>query len=102
MSKYKLDQEEQEILDAFDSGDMQPIPNAKEEIEKHRKYAAATFKKDKRINIRITSRDLAAIQKLAILDGIPYQTFIASVLHKLVDGRYTERNALGNTLDRHD
>jgi len=93
MGKYKLDQEEQEILDAFESGEIQPIPNAKEEIEKHRKYAANTFKKDKKINIRIAGRDLSAIQKLAIIEGIPYQTFIASFLHKLADGRFIEKQA---------
>ncbi len=93
MSKYKLTQEEQEILDAFESGKIQPIPNAKEEIKKHRKYATETFKKDKRINIRITSRDLSVIQKVAMLEGIPYQTFIASILHKFADGRYIEKRA---------
>ena len=91
MSKYKLDQEEQEILDAFESGTIQAAPNAREEIRKHRKYAAETFKKDKRINIRIASRDLSAIQKLAIAEGIPYQTFIVSILHKFADGKYIEK-----------
>ena len=91
MVKYTLDQEEREILDAFESGEMQPLANAKEEIEKHRKYAAATFKKDKRINIRLASRDLSAIQKMALSEGIPYQTFIASILHKFADGRYSEK-----------
>ena len=90
MTSYTLDQEEQEILDAFDSGEMQPIPHAQEEMEKHREYAAATLKKDKRINIRLTSHDLATIQKLAQREGIPYQTFISSILHKFADGRYTE------------
>lgn len=94
MSKYKLDQEEQEILNAFDSGEIQPIANATEEIEKHKKYASATFKKDRRINIRLTSRDLTMIQKLALSEGIPYQTFIASILHKFVDGRYMEKQPM--------
>ena len=91
MAKYSLDKEEQEILDAFESGEMQSIPNAKEEIKKHRGYAAATFKKDKRINIRLAGRDLSAIQKLALSEGVPYQTFIASILHKFADGRYLEK-----------
>lgn len=94
MSKYKLDQEEQEILNAFDSGEIQPIANATEEIEKHQQYASATFKKDRRINIRLTSRDLTMIQKLALSEGIPYQTFIASILHKFVDGRYMEKQPI--------
>ena len=93
MMKSKLDQEEKEILDAFESGDMQPIPNAKEEIEKHKKYAAESFRKDKRINIRIASRDLSILQKLAIAEGIPYQTYIVSILHKFADGRYIDKKA---------
>jgi predicted DNA binding CopG/RHH family protein len=92
MANYKLDEEEQEILEAFESGDIQPIVNAKEEIKKHQEYAAATFKKDQRINIRITSRDLSMIQKLALSEGLPYQTFIASILHKFADGRYIDKN----------
>ena len=53
MAKYKIDEEEQEILDAFESGKIQPIPSVNKEMEKHKKYASATFKKDKRINIRL-------------------------------------------------
>ena len=91
MVRYKLDEEEQEILNAFDSEKIQPIPNAQKEMEKHKKYAATTFKKDKRINIRLAGRDLSMLQKLALLEGIPYQTFIASILHKYADGRYLEK-----------
>ena len=92
MPKYKIDKEEQEILEAFDSGEMQPIPDAKKEMKKHKEYASNTFKKDKRINIRLTSRDLSSIQKLALREGIPYQTFIASILHKYADGRFLEKH----------
>jgi len=91
MSKYELNQEEQEILDAFESGKIQPIPNAKEEMKKHREYAAETFGKDERINIHVTSRDFTKIQKLAMSEGIPYQIFIAGILHKFADGRYIEK-----------
>ncbi|GJQ51316.1 MAG: hypothetical protein HKUEN02_01630 [Anaerolineaceae bacterium] len=54
----------------------------KEQKEKYRAYARATFKKDKRVNIRISSKDLTSLQKRAIREGVPYQTLIASVLHK--------------------
>jgi predicted DNA binding CopG/RHH family protein len=90
MAKYTLDQEEQEILEAFESEKIQPLSDANEQMKQHREYAAATFKKDKRINIRLASRDLTIIQQMAISEGIPYQTFIASILHKFADGRYTE------------
>ncbi len=91
MPKYKLDKEEQEILEAFESGNINSILNAEKEIEKHKEYASNTFKKDKRINIRLTSKDLSSIQKLALREGIPYQTFIASILHKYADGQFVEK-----------
>ena len=91
MVEYKLDEEEQEILSAFESGKLKSVPNVKDEIEKHRQIAATTFKKDKRINIRIANRDLSELQKLALVEGIPYQTFITSILHKFADGKYIEK-----------
>ncbi len=48
--------------------------------------AEETFKKDKRINIRISSRDLESLQRRALEEGIPYQTLVSSVLHKYVSG----------------
>lgn len=91
MIEYTLDEEEQDILDAFESGKLKPVANIQEEIQRHRQIATATFKKDKRINIRIANRDLSELQKLALVEGIPYQTFITSILHKFVDGKYTEK-----------
>jgi predicted DNA binding CopG/RHH family protein len=48
--------------------------------------AEATFKKDQRLNIRISSRDLKNLQARALEEGVPYQTFAASLLHKYVSG----------------
>ena len=50
------------------------------------RYAKATFKKDRRLNIRLSSKDLEAIQKRALAEGLPYQTLIASLLHKYAAG----------------
>jgi predicted DNA binding CopG/RHH family protein len=85
-----LDEEEREILEAFEQGKLQSVENLDVELKKHQEYAAATFKKDKRISIRISSRDLTALRKRALREGLPYQTLIASVLHKYVDGRLKE------------
>ena len=90
----KLDAEEREILEAFETDQLKPIENKDAELKKHREYATATFKKDQRINIRISSRDLQAIKKRALSEGIPYQTLIASVLHKYVDDRLVDREYL--------
>ncbi len=87
----KLDEEEQEILDAFESGKLKPVPNMAQEIAKLRAAAVATFQKDSRINIRISSRDLRMLQKKALMEGLPYQTLISSLLHKYVEGRLVEQ-----------
>ncbi len=85
MKKYQLDKEEQDILEAFEDGEFQSdmTPSRKKIIEK---MAAQTFKKDKRINIRISSKDLIAIQRRALEEGLPYQTLVASIIHKYASG----------------
>ncbi len=86
----KLDKEEKEILDAFESGRLKRRRGSKKQISQHQSYAEATFRKDARINIRLSSRDLRALQVRALQEGKPYQTLIASVLHKYVDGQLKE------------
>ena len=54
--------------------------------------ATATFKKNKRVNIRISELDLELLQERALIEGLPYQTLMSSVLHKYVTGRLTEKN----------
>jgi predicted DNA binding CopG/RHH family protein len=87
----RLDQEEREILDAFESGRLKRVENAKQEIAAHRAVAEATFRKDARINIRLSSKDLRALQARALKEGIPYQTLVASVLHKFVEGQLIDK-----------
>ncbi len=89
----KLDKEEKEILEAFESGKLKKSRNAKKQIEQHKAIAEATFKKDARINIRLSSRDLRSLQARALREGIPYQTLVSSVLHKFVDGQLIDKIA---------
>ena len=89
----KLKSEEKEILEAFESGRLKRIENVEKDIDEHRLVAEETFKKDVRINIRLSSRDLRAIQARALKEGIPYQTLVSSVLHKFVDGQLVEKAA---------
>jgi predicted DNA binding CopG/RHH family protein len=86
----KLDPEETEILEAFETGNLRPAKNRSREMARHRKTAEATFAKDSRINIRISSKDLRALQKRALAEGMPYQTLVSSVLHKFVEGQISE------------
>jgi len=85
MSKVKLDREEKELLAAYDAGKLKSVATSSRR-KQIQGIASNTFKKDKRINIRISSRDLDAIQKRAIVEGTPYQTLVSSILHKYVSG----------------
>ena len=82
-----LDKEEVEILKNFEYGEFRSINNFKEAKCKLEEAAHNFLQKDKRINIRISSRDLGNIQKKAAKEGIPYQTLISSTLHKFVTGK---------------
>lgn len=91
MPKRGEKENEIEILKSFEAGEWRPVRRKKAELERYQEYARATFKKDRRVNIRISSKDLEALQKRALAEGIPYQTLIASILHKYVAGRLAER-----------
>lgn len=87
----KLTKEEKAILKSVEGGEWKRIPNFKREAELFQEAARATLRKDKRVNIRITERDLVHIQKKAIKEGLPYQNLISSVLHKYINGRLVEK-----------
>ena len=91
MSDLKLTPEELELLASYENEEWQSVKNIQEQQESYRSYARATFRKDKRINIRISEKDLIALQKRAIREGIPYQTLISSLLHKYVTGTLVEQ-----------
>ncbi len=90
MKKMQLDAEERDLLESLERGEWESVDNLKSEIKKHQQYARNTLRKDKRVNIRISSKDLEAIQAKAVEDGIPYQTLMSSVLHRFVSGRLKE------------
>ena len=60
-------------------------------LDRDREAARNTARKDRRVNIRISSQDLELLQARALREGIPYQTLMASVLHKYVHGTLGER-----------
>lgn len=85
MAKTKLDSEEQELLEAYESEAFESDLDT-DRREFVAKVAEETSKKDKRINIRISSRDLEALQRRALEEGLPYQSLVSSALHKYVSG----------------
>lgn len=80
----KLDQEEQEINDAIESGKLRLVALPPREKKKLQAAAKATLDKTRNINIRLTERDLLRIKAKSIEEGIPYQTLIASIIHKYI------------------
>ncbi|TSA46531.1 MAG: antitoxin [Deltaproteobacteria bacterium] len=86
-----LDDEEKDILESYERGEWVPVKNPKKEIEKLKRYAKNTLQKDKRINIRMTSKDLDQVQVIATQECIPYQTLVSSIIHKYVSGYLIER-----------
>jgi predicted DNA binding CopG/RHH family protein len=90
----KIDPYEREVLDALEQGALKSVAT-KEELARIREAARTTAVKDRRVNIRLSSGDLRDIQARALEEGVPYQTLIASVLHKYVTGRLADRPAAG-------
>lgn len=89
MKNITLDQEEQDLLEAFEAGEFQSVmtPERKQFIE----AAAKQFcQQNKRVNIKVSESDLTSIQKAALQQGIPYQVFITSILHKYASGMLYE------------
>ena len=84
------DPQEADVIEAFEAGKLKRIAS-KGELDRLKAAARATATKDRRVNIRLSAGDLQDIQVQALAQGLPYQTLIASILHKYVTGRLEER-----------
>ena len=88
--KTKLTKEEKEILDSFEKDEWVPVKNLTKRKKELMAYARNTLRKDKRLNIRISERDLIELQKRAVNEGLPYQTYVSSIIHKFINGNLVE------------
>jgi hypothetical protein len=93
----KLDRYERGILSAYNKGALVSARPSKAQLGAFRDAARATFIKNRRVNIRLSAADLMDIQARAYEEGVPYQTLIASVLHKYVSGRLQETRSRPTT-----
>ncbi|MYK69202.1 MAG: antitoxin, partial [Gammaproteobacteria bacterium] len=87
----QLNTEEREILEAFERGELRPAPRADREMQIAPQAARSTFKKSRRVNLRVTELDFSRAHARAREEGIPYQTLLSSVIHKYLAGRLVER-----------
>lgn len=86
MKKYKIGKEESEILDAIENDQWELVKPKKAELDYYAEIARNTFRKDQRMNIRISKADLNRIKAKAAEEGVPYQTLVASIIHKYASG----------------
>ena len=89
----KYDREELEILEAYESGQLKLSKPSKKEIAAIKATASNTFKKDKRITIRLYDHDYKGIQKKALQMGIPYQTLISGIIHRYIEGDLVSKDS---------
>ena len=87
----KTDKKENDILKSYDNEEWNTIENLEKKSVEYSKYARNTFLKNKRINIRISERDLLNLRAKSLEEGVPYQTLISSVLHKYGLGKLSEK-----------
>lgn len=83
--------EEREILEKFERGELHRAAGAQDEIEAAQSAARSTFRKTRRVNLRVTERDFNLAHARARKEGIPNQTLLSNVIHKYLSGRLTER-----------
>ena len=89
----RLDHYEKRILSSYERGELKSVATSVASLRRYRDYARATLTENRRVNIRMSTVDLADIQARAAEEGIPHQTLMASVLHKFVTGRLRERKS---------
>ncbi len=88
--KGDLDAEELLLAESYETEAWQSVPDLAGEQARYQDYASATFRKDRRVNIRLSEKDLVGLKLRAREEGLPYQTLMASVLHKYITGRLIE------------
>ena len=86
----KLDPDENELLESVERGEWSSVGDFEEESALAREAAANFIRKDERITLRLSSGDLDRLKQKAAYKGLPYQTFIASVLHEYAAGHFKE------------
>ncbi len=87
----KLYDDEKELFESVEKGEWGSVENLVEEIAVAKEAAEATYGKDQRMNIRLSSRDMSQLKVRAREEGIPYQTLVSSIIHRYLTGRLKEK-----------
>ena len=79
--------EEKELIASVERGEWTSVKKNGKDLLRFREAARETLRKDARINIRLTKRDFFNLKTKALKEGMPYQTLVASVIHKYLTGQ---------------
>ncbi len=89
---YNYSKDELDVLENIENGNYVSIQNLENAKDEYSQYAKNTYENNRNISIQISERDLNSLQMQALEEGIPYQTFITSLLHKYINGRLIDVN----------
>ncbi len=93
MRQSKLDEEERKLLASVERDEWRPVKLTEKEKGRYVQAAHSTLRKNQRINIRLSQGDLEGLKLSAVREGLPYQTLIASVLHKYISGQLFQKHS---------
>jgi predicted DNA binding CopG/RHH family protein len=96
----RLSPDEQQLLAAFERGALRSVITSESALRRYREYARATLSKQQRVNIRLSAQTLAGIRSRAAEEGMPYQTLMATAVHRYTTGRFVEKRAARSTRSR--
>jgi len=91
MKKTNYSSEELEIVDYIENSNPQSISNLKEEKELLKSIVKDNVQKKKQVNFRLLESDLEKLKTRALVEGIPYQTLLSSIIHKFLNGNLTPK-----------
>ncbi len=86
----KLTKEEKELLKSYENDEWTSVKDLKKKKTENQRYARNTAAKNKRINIRLSEKDLANLKAKSLEEGMPYQTLVGSIIHKYIYGKFKE------------
>ena len=90
--QHKYTDEELELLDYVENQNPDSVPNVEVEKQRYKRAFMDNATKRKQVNLRILERDLYRLKTRALIQGIPYQTLISSVLHQYINGELVSKN----------
>lgn len=90
--KLVLDQDKEQLIAEYERGDFRPVKNQAMARKTAMDAAHRYRRKDARINIRLSTADLELLNQRVAEEGLPYQSLIASILHKYVSRSAPQTN----------